>query len=152
MRTNQQERENFLLAMQHEGVPADVARKVLRHAATIQRLAVVACSDEAADRDRIACPEEGPPARRLGRTGPEINCLCRDYGSYDEARSLHGRVPRYMRREKQAADRINELLRPFGVVPLYGGDPRGACVKLKVPSGRTDDWGQTGLCVPTPNY
>ena len=144
MRTNRQERENFLLAMQREGVPADVARKVLRHAATIQRLVVVACSDEAADRDRIACPGRGNP-----RTD---SCLCQDYGSYDRETNAHGRVPRYMLREKQAADRIDELLRPFGVVPVFGGDPRGACVKLKVPSGRTDDWGQTGLCVPTPNY
>jgi hypothetical protein len=29
-----------------------------------------------------------------------------------------------------------------------GGDPRGCTVKLKVPSGRTDDFGGTDLCVP----
>lgn len=28
------------------------------------------------------------------------------------------------------------------------GDPRSAVFKLKVPSGRTNDWGQTGICVP----
>lgn len=33
-------------------------------------------------------------------------------------------------------------------VPVFSGDPRGACVKIRVPSGKTDDWGQTGMCVP----
>lgn len=31
---------------------------------------------------------------------------------------------------------------------LIGGDPRGAIVKIVVPSGRTNDWGQEGICVP----
>jgi len=35
-----------------------------------------------------------------------------------------------------------------GCEPIFGGDPRGATVKLRVPSGRTNDWGQTGICVP----
>ena len=35
-----------------------------------------------------------------------------------------------------------------GIVPIFHGDPRGAVVKLNVPSGRTDDWGQEGVCVP----
>ena len=48
--------------------------------------------------------------------------------------------------------RIARVLAPFNVSPVCQGDPRGACVKLRVPSGRTDDWGQTGVCVPTPNY
>lgn len=29
------------------------------------------------------------------------------------------------------------------------GDPRGCTVKLTVPSGRTNDWGREGICVPT---
>jgi hypothetical protein len=36
-----------------------------------------------------------------------------------------------------------------GFAPVFQGDPRGATVKLKVPSGFYNDWGQTGLCVPT---
>lgn len=35
-----------------------------------------------------------------------------------------------------------------GSEPIFSGDPRGATVKLKLPSGRTDDWGQVGVCVP----
>ena len=33
--------------------------------------------------------------------------------------------------------------------PVFSGDPRGHTVKLRVPSGRTDDWGREGICVPT---
>ena len=36
-----------------------------------------------------------------------------------------------------------------GVLISHSGDPRGHTVKLVVPSGRSDDWGQTGICVPT---
>ena len=45
----------------------------------------------------------------------------------------------------------NELskLASASFVPVFSNDPRGSCVKIRVPSGRTDDWGQTGLCVPT---
>ncbi len=36
-----------------------------------------------------------------------------------------------------------------GLSPIFSGDPRGATVKLKVPSGRTNDWGAIGICIPT---
>jgi hypothetical protein len=35
------------------------------------------------------------------------------------------------------------------VIPVFQGDPRGATVKLRLPSGRTNDWGREGYCVPT---
>lgn len=146
----QREREQFLLAMQAEGMPPDVARLILRHANTIQRCAVLECSSEAADRDRVRCP------------GTEPNCLCRDYGSYDPKGTRHGKpaphgtVPRIARTSARAEARIAALCaqvsngKPF--VPVFHGDPRGACVKLQVPSGKTDDWGREGMCVPTRTY
>jgi len=57
--------------------------------------------------------------------------------------------------ERRAENTIRRVIKEMqlGVDPGFGvvfcGDPRGACVKIKVPSGRTDDWGQTGICVPT---
>lgn len=45
--------------------------------------------------------------------------------------------------------RITAICQAIGCSPLFSGDPRGATVKLKVPSGRTNDWGNTGICVPT---
>ena len=35
-----------------------------------------------------------------------------------------------------------------GCVPIFSGDPRGCTVKLRVPSGRRNDFGQEGVCVP----
>jgi hypothetical protein len=107
----------------------------MRHAQSIQRYAELACSSEAADRDQVRCP------------GGAESCLCRDYGSFEDGR--HGTVPRYAVRDAQKSTRIERLLAPFKVTPVFQGDPRGACVKLRVPSGRTNDWGQTGICVPT---
>lgn len=43
---------------------------------------------------------------------------------------------------------LKELLAPYNVVPVFQGDPRGATVKLRVPSGKTNDWGREGICVP----
>jgi hypothetical protein len=37
-------------------------------------------------------------------------------------------------------------------MPCFSSDPRGATVKLKVPSGKTNDWGEVGVCVPTRSY
>ena len=55
------------------------------------------------------------------------------------------------KREAQLEKRIRaivaELGDGFGVV--FQGDPRGCTVKLTVPSGRTNDWGREGICVPT---
>jgi len=31
---------------------------------------------------------------------------------------------------------------------VFGGDPRGATVKLVLPSGTCNDWGKEGWCVP----
>lgn len=50
---------------------------------------------------------------------------------------------------KQAQARIKVTCDQYGITPVFSGDPRGACVKLKVPSGYTNDWGQIGICVPT---
>lgn len=58
------------------------------------------------------------------------------------------------KREEQIETRIRDLCEELPHVdgqpirPVFQGDPRGATVKLKMPDGRYDDWGQTGLCVP----
>jgi len=46
---------------------------------------------------------------------------------------------------------INELLakQGQGLVAIFQGDPRGVTVKVKLPSGATNDFGKEGICVPT---
>lgn len=54
--------------------------------------------------------------------------------------------------EKEDADaeeRIRAALAPHGVKARFSGDPRGACVKLDVPSGRSNAFSGGGVCVPT---
>lgn len=51
--------------------------------------------------------------------------------------------------DQTSRDVIRNVCAATGCEAIFSGDPRGACVKLKVPSGRTDDWAKTGICVPT---
>lgn len=53
-----------------------------------------------------------------------------------------------MRTEGQVRARVEKVCAPYGITPVFQGDSRGAVLKLKVPSGKTDDWGQVGICVP----
>lgn len=59
----------------------------------------------------------------------------------EEREAAHGR------KEERTESKIRSLL-PEGWGVVFSGDPRGATVKLTCPSGRTNDWGQTGICVP----
>jgi hypothetical protein len=47
------------------------------------------------------------------------------------------------------AARAEKLLAMFGLAARVQHDPRGASLKLVLPSGRTNDWGHEGYCVPT---
>lgn len=107
--TTQAERAEFFWRMGKEGVSLSIAHKIMRHAATIQRIAEAECNRELTERERMA--------DRRAQDG--IVLLLQDIG------------PNYM---------------GFGV--KFSGDPRGCCVKLTVPSGATNDWGQEGICVP----
>lgn len=174
----QRERDEFISIMAAEGVPLDVTRKLLSAGATLHRLAELECSSEAADRDQVPCPESGKGRPREGKTGRASACLCRDYGSYsDEPRRCpkcaglghglapderkcrkclgtgqlpagHGTVPRIAVQGQRLEARVRKLCAAHGLEPKFGGDPRGAALVVKVPSGKTNDWGQTGVCVP----
>lgn len=60
----------------------------------------------------------------------------------------HGDIPRGALCQENLQARVTRLLAPYCVTTVFQGDPRGAVVKLRVPSGKTDDWGRTGVCVP----
>ncbi len=55
---------------------------------------------------------------------------------------------RHDRKDDQAEALAKRILAEVGMTALIGGDPRGAAIKIKVPSGKTNDWGQEGICVP----
>ena len=58
--------------------------------------------------------------------------------------------PETAKRER-VESKIRELAHDLNAGVLFQYDPRGATVKLTVPSGKTNDWGQTAICVPVGN-
>lgn len=102
------------------------ARLILRHAATHGRLEVETCNGH---------PIQGqcPPA---GCDMPAYNARVNKLQAAWDAR--------IERQEAQAEKRIAEICAPFGIVPNFGGDPRGYTVKLKLPSGAYNTWGGSG--------
>ncbi len=56
---------------------------------------------------------------------------------------------RQNRQEERAEARISAALRPFeGISAVFSGDPRGAVVRLKLKSGRYDNWDGEHYGVP----
>lgn len=120
------DREQFIADLTAEGWPLASIRAVLRDAVTLTRLAELACSSEAADRDRVPCP-----ATKGKR------CLC----DAPEVSGPHETVPRIAVRADRIEDRIDEHARDRGATATFSGDPRGYVVKLHLPSGRHNTWG-----------
>ena len=112
--SKQRERDEFIVICTEEKIPLVIARALLRHAKTLTRIAELECSSEAADRDRVSCPA-GKDAR--------YECCC-DFG-YQEA-GKHSDVPRVSAQSKRIEYRVTQLLAPFGIKPIFGGDPRAA--------------------------
>jgi len=110
-----------------EGWPLADVKALLRHAATLHRLAELACSSEAADRDRVPCP-----GTKGGR------CLCES-----EMRSAtgHSPVPRIDVQADRVGDAVLRIATRNGAGVRLDGDPRGYVVKLRLPSGRHNTWG-----------
>lgn len=114
--TYQNERDEFIGILAREfpdapfGALLESARLLMRHAATLQRLAVALCN-----------------------------------GWIDQEQ--------YEKRTKTPSERIITLCKELPGMgrPMLGGDPRGAVVKLRLPSKRTNSFGGDGWCVPTRN-
>lgn len=58
---------------------------------------------------------------------------------------------RIEREEARAQKNVIAACSELGLVPDFGGDPRGYTVKVKLPSGRYNTWGgkEDGWGVPT---
>lgn len=85
----------------------------------------------------------------------EAMCNGVEWAQYDTNESFNRRQARHEawteKRDRQLEKRIRSIVEGlgpgFGVI--FQGDPRGCTVKVVVPSGRTNDWGREGICVPT---
>lgn len=118
------DRDAFIATMTREGLPLDAITALLRCATTIHRLAELACSSEAADRDRIPCPATNAP--RSSR----VPCLC-DVGRW--ADTPHESIPRITLQDWQAERRAARAV-PDGWRVITQGDPRGYTLRVIPPS------------------
>ena len=120
----QREREEFIARMTQEGLSFSAAQTLLRCATTINRLAELACSSEAADRDRIPCPQTGklPTSKEAER----FPCLCDFDGTHHD-------IPRIRLQDYRAEQRAAAAL-PAGWAIKTDGDPRGYTLRVIPPS------------------
>jgi hypothetical protein len=100
--------------------------------------------------DRIAfavtLAQEYPQERGLAGIVAELMRLSRRHARLQE-RACNETVPEGHDARCEAG--IRKLCAQLpGCAPIFSGDPRGCTVKLRLPSGRTDDFGGTGVCVP----
>lgn len=130
----QNEREEFIARVTREGLPLHVAHLLLREATGIHRRAELACSSEAADRDRVPCPMNSAYSNR--KLGP---CLCDGEHSNDR----HA-VTRIAVQDWRAEERIRKTLTAVEVSQnwpdhrvwsfITEGDPRGYTLRVIPPS------------------
>lgn len=156
-----EERETFIAKMSGESIPLHVLRTLLARANTIQRNAVLSCSSEAADRDRVPCPGVKKEAdcicdRYMCACGhsslthtPPYEGTCGQNCGCQKCNPQHESIPRIDRQTHRIEKQLIELLAKYGYKPECHGDPRGYCVTIKKLTKSESD---RGIGVPTRNY
>ena len=133
----QRQRAEFVARCEAEGLPEGWAERMLRQAATATRLAVATCNGD--------WPAEGEWACGSGRKSVRYCDKCQAgwaRGSFN----ARGECP-----DCASERRIKGLAAEVGIAVECSGDPRGAVVKVKFPSGRGNSWGDPSFyCVPSP--
>jgi hypothetical protein len=134
----QAERDQFIATVSREGMPLTAASQLLRIATTINRLAELACSSEAADRDRIPCPASPLDLRGRARR-PSGPCIC------DGHNDTHEDIARIRLQDWQAEQRAKRIVAALGAgwAVLTSGDPRGYTLRVVPPSYAARNEGQS---------
>jgi len=124
----QRERDEFIARMSREGLDVQTTRQLLRYATTLHRLAELACSSEAADRDRVPCPAVQPD-RRVAGVRAANPCLC----DFDHEHHRHTDIPRITLQDYHVEQRAKAVV-PTGWAINTQGDPRGYVLRVIPPS------------------
>lgn len=136
--TTKQRRETKLRLIR-EGLPSPIVNRILRLATTLHRLSEAQCNgDYPADngeRRVFACV-------RCNTCWAPESMKRRPLRAESDGLITSGPVcPDCI-----ATERVQELLKPFhGFEPIFNGDPRRPVLKLRVPSGATDDYENEGI-------
>jgi len=132
------ERENFVAAMAREGVPVDVARKVMRAATTLHRLAEATCNGD--------WPANNGTSRAPGGRKVEECAWCQQLwvpsffvqATRAELRRVLPQIQgQYLRicRECRTMNRLESILKPYNITI----DQADLYIRLKTPSGERLD-------------
>jgi hypothetical protein len=133
MMSYQKERDEFIALAAAEGLPLDTTRALLRYSQTLHRLAEAQCNgDWPAD--------NGDRKVEYCGGGEKAGC-----GSMWAPSTLKGKGK--LCPDCRTTALVHAIL-PAGFGAIFAGDPRGCVFKLTVPSGRTNDGGREGICVP----
>lgn len=132
----QTERDQFIATMTREGLDLETIRALLRGATTLQRYAELACSSEAADRDRVECPRAlaereyaCKPIAEAVKAFERYPCLC------DYHEGLHRTIPRITLQGDRLERRITAKVKASeGWDTDFQGDPRGYVLRVIPPS------------------
>lgn len=120
--------QHFIKRMALEGVDEGTARKLTRYAMTLHRLAEAQCNGD------WPCDNGVRPVAPCGR--------CELLWVHTVLKGKHNLCP-----DCRTEDLVTKALAPFpGIKPAFHGDPRGAVLRLHVPSGYDEGWG--GVAVP----
>ncbi len=130
----QRERGECIALLTKHGLPYPAIETLLRAATTINRLAELACSSEAADRDRIRCPRSimhhtiGRPLNPTAKQLEQYPCLCD--GDHSDDRQA---IPRIRLQDYRAEQRAIKAV-PAGWRVITSGDPRGYTLRVIPPA------------------
>ena len=157
--TYQSERDQFIAEAIREGIDLYTATRLLRYSTTLQRLAIAQCNgDYPADngeRKSKECPQCG------SGFAPASFVYSKDANGkrrYIQNSQYYGGRPAYVKicPDCRTEEIVTQLLdQNTEAKPVFGGDPRGAVLRLATAnhpyteSGQTDDGRQArGLYVP----
>lgn len=170
----QRERDEFIVKASAEGLSLPVIHKLLRYASTLQRLAVAQCNGDwpyengTPERKVKACPNcEGLWVKSCFVASEEIYATPGSKWS-DHAERFHARNTKERQIVKICPDcRTQEIVKalcgeaiysldsplhhnPNRVTPVFGGDPRGAVLRLSTPNYPYSDNGANGYGLYVP--
>lgn len=166
MRSYTHDRETFIYSMAKEGLYMAQIRALLRYAGRLQALAVAECSGiwpyrTADPADMWTCHKCGDAVARStiksSRLGPKLQHGTTYTHKMCETCRLRMQVE-YLLAEANARTEHRAAVAAAGAdgtptglfVAIFGGDPRGYVLKLRVPSGSSNTWGgpECGIGVP----
>ena len=91
----------------------------------------------------VTMAEEFPRVAGLPAVVLRLARLSKRHARFQEASCNYGLSAAEEAAERRCEDAIRRVCEP-----VFSGDPRGCTVRLRLRSGRTDDFAGTGVCVP----